>query len=279
MIGAGSAIGAGATIADKVGIPGAGQVSDVAGDAFGTVTDSLGISAEKKQDIPESLPRSPQKDSPIAGSVYQGGTGDGTPFNKTSLQLHYGLYNYDDLSKKGLHDEISGVKVRDGWKVTLFTGVEGGQPAGRKEEITGPRRIPELRDAFPGMENAISAITVEPTDPSILGNDTGGNFGGGTGDYGSDDGRTGGGTGGGTTGGGSTGGGGTGGGGTGGGGSPGGGILTNPLRNRSNKSGSNSGNDSGSSSGGGMLSQLQSSLLNPITLAVVALAAGAYWYG
>jgi hypothetical protein len=274
MIGASTAIGGGLGIAEKVGIPGAGQVSDVAGDAFGTVTDSLGISTEKKQDIPESLPRSPQKDSPIAGSVYQGGTGDGTPFNKTSLQLHYGLYNYDDLNRAGLHDEISGVKVRDGWKVTLFTGVEGGQPAGRKEEITGPRRIPELRDAFPGMENAISAITVEPTDPSILGDDDTGNFGGGTGDYGSNDG----GSGGGTTGGGSTGGGGTGGGGTGGGGTPGGGIFTNPLRDRSTNSGSNSGNGSGSSSGGGMLSQLQSSLLSPIPLAVIALAAGAFWY-
>jgi hypothetical protein len=273
MIGAGSAIGAGATIADKVGIPGAGQVSDVAGDAFGTVTDSLGISAEKKQEIPESLPRSPQKDSPIAGSVYQGGTGDGTPYNKTSLQLHYGLYNYDDLSKQGLHDEISGVKVRDGWKVTLFTGVEGGQPAGRKEEITGPRRIPELRDAFPGMENAISAITVEPTDPSILGNDTGGDFGGGTGDYGSSNG----GTGGGTTGGGTTGGGTTGGGGTGGGGLTGIPGITSRI-NSSNNSGSSSGNGSGSSSGGGMLAQLQSSFLSPIPLAVIALAAGAYWY-
>jgi hypothetical protein len=273
MIGAGSAIGAGAAIADKVGVPGAGQVSDVAGDVVSTVTDSIGFSTEKKQDISESLPRDPQMDSPIAGTVYQGGTGDGTPFNKTSLQLHYGLYNYDDLSKRGLHDEISGVKVRDGWKVTLFTGVEGGQPAGRKEEITGPRRIPELRDAFPGMENAISAITVEPTDPSILGNNTGGNFGGGTGDYGSSNGGTGGGT---------TGGGGTGGGGTGGGGSPAGGLLDNPLsaspnNGSSSNSGGGSGNGSGSS-GGGMLAQLQSSLLSPIPLAVIALAAGAYWY-
>lgn len=125
-------------------------------------TIGIGPGVERQKSLPEGVPRSPQIGGPTAGSVYASGTGNGVPFEKSKpwMELHPGLYNYDDLSAEGLQDQISGVKVEDGFEVWLYKGVEGGQPAGDHIKIEGPQQIPELRDFRPGFENAISAIAV-----------------------------------------------------------------------------------------------------------------------
>jgi hypothetical protein len=109
--------------------------------------------------VPEGFPdKTPS--GPVAGEVFQGGTGDNIAYNKSSLVLRPGLHDYGDLSSAGVHDKISGIKIKDGFEAVLFKGVEGGKPSGDSMKVTGPKAIPELRDYKPGFENSISSIAV-----------------------------------------------------------------------------------------------------------------------
>jgi len=177
--------------------------------AVDSVGDFLGI-GEKTKAVPKGFPVS-SPSGPVAGEVFQGGTGDNTPYNKSSLTLRPGFHDYGDLSGAGVHDKISGIKIKDGFEAVFFKGVQDGGPAGDSMKITGPKAIPELRDYKPGFENSISSIAVRKipeqgsgggsVDPGTGTGDGSGGSGGGSGGSGGSGGgsRGGSGTGGGST--------------------------------------------------------------------------------
>ena len=156
-VGGGGLLGRGAgALKDTVG-----NVRDIADDATSRVGGALGIGPgqEKVKGVPEGFPEGAPS-GPVAGEVFQGGTGDNVPYNKSSLKLRPGLHDYGDLNSAGVHDKISGIKIKDGFEAVFFKGVEDGKPAGDSMKVTGPKAIPELRDYKPGFENSISAIAV-----------------------------------------------------------------------------------------------------------------------
>jgi len=159
--------GGGGGVVGKIG-GAAGKVGDIAGGAVDEIGDVIGIGlSEKVKGWPDGTPTGAPS-GPAAGAVYQGGTGDGVPYDGKSLTLRPGRYAYSDLSSAGLHDQISGAKVKSGYTVVFFKGVEGGRPAGASAKITGPAKIPEFRGhpKLDGFENAVSSIAVIPDRPS-----------------------------------------------------------------------------------------------------------------
>jgi len=135
------------------------------GVTVGAQSGALPPVSEILQGPADGVPDPPDTSSPVAGIVSKWGTGSGPKPFTDPMELHFGLYNFDDLKSRGLHDAISSLRVDDGWTVTLFKDVENGRPQGRSVTIEGPDRIPELRDdsRTSGMENETSAIVVTPT--------------------------------------------------------------------------------------------------------------------
>ena len=160
---AASAGGGGGLIGRGSGIlkDAAGKAKDAVEDTTAKIGGAVGIGPgyEEVKGVPEGFPEGPPS-GPVAGAVFQGGTGDGTPYNKSSLTLRPGLYKYGDLSGTGVNDKISGIKIKDGFEAVFFKGVEGGKPSGDSMRVKGPKQIPELRDFKPGFENSISSIAV-----------------------------------------------------------------------------------------------------------------------
>jgi hypothetical protein len=93
------------------------------------------------------------------------------------------VFNYDDLSGQGLHDEISSIRIQPGVKVSLYYNVEGGEPRPPMWEVVAEGGIKEIANfkntRIPNDE--ISAITVERVAPTDGGGGNGGDGGGGNG--------------------------------------------------------------------------------------------------
>jgi len=139
---------------------------------------------------------------PVLAQVWKHASFQGSTLKMSAPETGESVFNYDDLSEKGLHDEISSIRVQPGVKVSLFKHVEGGQPQPAKWDVIAEGGIKEIANfknsRIPNDE--ISAITVERLSPTAGGgNGEGGGNGGGGGSGGSGGGGGGGGSGDGTS--------------------------------------------------------------------------------
>lgn len=223
-----STVGAVTTIGGAAGLPGADKVGNVAEDTIGTVGDLFG-GGETKKAVPDRVPQSPQ--GPVIGTLHNGPPG--APDYSQTAQLRVGLHAYDFLNSAGLHDAISHLELTEpGYEVFLYSGVEGGEPAGTKMgPIQTPATITIDQLRAQGLENQISSIAVRPAgEPS------------GSGGTSTQD-------------------------------------PTQSQRSQPSGGSQNGGTTSGGNgAAGGIAGMLRSSLANPITLVVLALGLGAWFY-
>jgi len=121
---------------------------------------------------------------PVLAQVWKHANFQGNTLKMSAPETGKATFNYDDLSGKGLHDEISSIRVQPGVKVSLFKHVEGGEPQPAKWDVIAEGGIKEIANfknsRIPNDE--ISAITVERLSPTAGGgNGDGSNGGGGNG--------------------------------------------------------------------------------------------------
>lgn len=156
LVGTATAIGGSGLIGKTTGI-----VNDTVGKLKDTVEDTgkkiggalgFGPGIEKVKGVPDGFPESAPS-GPTAGFAFKHADFDGT-----SLELKPGLYNYDDLNGAGLHDQISSIRVKEGYQVVLFKGVEGGKPAGDAKVVTGPKEVTNFKTL--GYNDQVSSIAV-----------------------------------------------------------------------------------------------------------------------
>lgn len=99
------------------------------------------------------LPTSYNSRTPVAGAW------DDASFSGRSIGLPVGIHKFSVLDRNGMHDNISSVKVKEGYKLTLYKDQDGGVPKNAMETFTGPVHVTYVGD---NANDETSAIKVEP---------------------------------------------------------------------------------------------------------------------